>query len=121
MMAGELKQFEGRCRYCGETDFVFAEDQEQADRSVTERCECEGSIEIRRYDNAIPVVENILSKAPELDESLKRAICLMVKSIISGEITACSIKTPWETIMVKSRRNKIAVIRRETKDREVLA
>lgn len=120
-MPGELKQFEGRCRYCGETDFVFAETQEQADSAVTERCEYEGSIEVRRYEDALPVVRGILNRPPELDEELKTGICLMVKSIISGEIDGCNIRTPWETIMVKPRKNKIAVIRRETKDREVLA
>lgn len=120
-MTGELKQFEGRCRYCGESDFVFAETQGQADKAVTEKCECEGYIEIRRYEDALYAVNKILSQEPVLDEDLKKGIRLMVKSVISGEITGCSIKTSWETIIIKSKKNMIAVIRRETKDREVLA
>ena len=36
----ELRQFEGRCRYCGEPVYVFAEDKKQADQAETEKCEC---------------------------------------------------------------------------------
>ena len=119
-MAGELKQFEGRCRYCGESDFVFAETQEQADKAVTEKCECEGCIEIRRYEDALYVVNKILSQEPVLDEGLKKGIRLMVKSVITGEIDSCNIKTSWERIIIKARNDKIVITRREVKDREVL-
>lgn len=120
-MQGELKQFEGRCKYCGHTDFVFAETQAQADKAVTGRCDCDGSIEIRRYEEALYAVNKILSQEPVLDEDFKKGIRLMIKSIISGEISSCSIRTSWETILIKSKGNKIAFIRRETNDREVLA
>lgn len=116
----ELRQFEGRCRYCGEPVYVFAEDQEQADQAATEKCECEGSIEMRRYEDMIPRVNEMLSRAPELDEDLKAGICLMVKSVITGEIDSCNIKTSWERIIIKARNDKIVITRREVKDREVL-
>ena len=116
----ELRQFEGRSRYCGEPVYVIAEDQKKADQAAPEQCECEGSIEMRRYEDIIPKVNEMLSRAPELDEDLKAGICLMVKSVITGEIDSCNIKTSWEKIIIKARNDKIVITRREVKDREVL-
>ena len=51
---------------------------------------------------------------------MKAGICLMVKSVITGEIDSCNIKTLWEKIIIKARNDKIVITRREVKDREVL-
>lgn len=47
--------YEGKCRYCGETEIMMAESQKEADQITSENCDCGGYEEELRHDNRPPV------------------------------------------------------------------
>ena len=87
----DYKDYEGRCKYCGHTELILSESQEQADENVTRKCMCDGrEREDRR--NKLTQAINDISKADEY---------LNLKELDGSTKGLASITVQGSTITIK--------------------
>nr|WP_315456236.1 hypothetical protein [uncultured Prevotella sp.] len=102
----DYKDYEGRCKYCGHTELILSESQEQADEHVSRKCLCEGrKIEERRNKLNQAITE--ITKADEylnlreLDENTKDLVHGIGEMVLDEKIEKASITVQGSTITIK--------------------
>ena len=99
-----MKSYEGKCRYCGETEIMMAESQKEADQITSENCDCGGYEEELRHDawrdSVIKICKgNERYNMDELPDKMCAALAQMSEAIYQGTFEQIKIKTPsGETI-----------------------
>ena len=95
----DYKDYEGRCKYCGHTELILSESQEQADENVTRKCMCDGrEREDRR--NKLTQAINDISKADEY-LNLKGLVHRIGDMVLDEIIEKASITVQGSTITIK--------------------
>lgn len=111
----DYKEYEGRCKYCGHTELILSESQEQADEHVSRKCLCEGR-EIEERRNKLNQAITEITKADEylnlreLDENTKDLVHGIGEMVLDEKIEKASITVQGSTITIKGG-SKIRVLR----------
>lgn len=50
----------GRCKFCGKEQGVWAESRSDADHDVTEACDCQGAVRMRRFEKLYDSIDGVL-------------------------------------------------------------
>ena len=112
----KMKTFEGVCRYCGTTDILMAESQEEADRLTSEKCSCGGfAYEARHADWMDSVSTVCLGKSrysmAELSSEEYGAITQSAEAIFQGVYEQVKIKLPNNETVDMTAGDKCKIIR----------
>lgn len=110
----------GVCRYCGQTRIVKAENQEEADRSVTLNCNCEGGeFERKKKEVGSRLDELIGETAPEYgwepaEPEVFDTIRAMAMHILAGDIGSVGIRLADTNLKISRNKGKISIERSKT-------
>lgn len=114
-----MEDMTGVCRYCGQTRIVKAENQEEADKSVTLDCSCEGGEFERKKEVGSRLDELIGETAPEYgwepaDPDVYEDIRAMAMHVLTGNIGSVGIRLQDTSLKIHRSKGKISIERSKT-------
>lgn len=115
-----MEDMTGVCRYCGQTRIVKAENQEDADNSVTLNCNCEGGeFERKKKEVGSRLDELIGETAPEYgwepaDPDVYEDIRAMAMHVLTGNIGSVGIRLQDTSLKIHRSKGKISIERSKT-------
>lgn len=116
-MIDEKTKMTGVCRFCGQTRFVKADTQEEADRIAAENCTCDNSLKKnkRLEDN----IDQLLGEDSKdfgmevVEESTIDAIKEIGRLCIYGTIETAAFRVSDSAITVKRIKDGVSVARKK--------
>ena len=88
----------GRCKYCGAEQTVIAKNQEEADRQVTQACDCNGVDLERKKEQLHLILDRLAGElAPEegfdaVNPEIYTVIVGVGDAVVEGKFASASIK-----------------------------
>ena len=118
-MAKDKEVVRGVCSYCGQTQMVEADSDEEANRIATENCRCDAGKKARNARQCADNIEQICgSNAKEY--GMEAVITDIIEALqglgslcVYGYIEAASIRLPDSTIAIKQTKDGVAVSRKK--------
>ena len=106
-----MNTFEGVCTFCGETEILMAESQEDADRIVTEKCSCGGYSMRERADLLLEYIDDITKENPEKNfKAMEDAQVMGIKDaaiyVFYGHFDEVKISVAGSAVTIKATINK---------------
>lgn len=119
-----MEALEGKCKYCGQIKIVMAESNTEADKLVTEKCDCLGAefglkLEALRENIIALTARGMCEEAgfKPLDDSTINLLVKVGEQIALGKIDKTQIAVEESTLSItRSLKGQIKVIRKTTKN-----
>lgn len=113
-MPKERKTLTGTCKFCGQSQMIEAETEDEANRKVTAACSCEEGQPARRIDDARVIVERDFK---DFSGETIELIQGVVSAVNFGVVDAGSLKLNGVTkvAVALTSKEKITVVRTDTK------
>jgi len=115
------KGMTGTCEFCGQTQFVSADTQAEADRLVTESCNCAGGELARKKKELKERLDELIGEqAPDYGwepagtAKAYKAICKIAEVIAEGGIESVGIRIDKTNLKIGNKGGKIIVERSKT-------
>ena len=115
-----MSDMTGVCKYCGQTKIVKAETQEEADRTATLDCNCQGGELERKKKHVKEQLDELIGELapdngwdpvrPEVFETIKELAFL----ITEDRISSCSMRVDDTNLKISRTKGKINIERSKT-------
>lgn len=111
-----MNTYEGVCRFCGETEILMAESQEEADDQVTRQCRCKGWKKVKRSEEIEQTIwklcaENWVCNFPKVDDETTILIANTAVAVNDGQIEKATFSVAGTTITMQPSGDRVKVVR----------
>lgn len=115
-----MNTLEGICIYCGQTQIVIATDQEDANRQVTEACDCLGA-QTREKKEMLKFRLDLLCRDGAGDngftavsDDVYKIITMLGEKVVEGKVNKAVLKVDGTQISIANNGDKITATRSKT-------
>ena len=115
-----MENYTGICRYCGQTQIVTAESQEDADARVTVECSCPGGELERKKNHVKSQLDELIGELapdngwdpvrPEAFDAIKELAFLITEE----KISSCAMRIDDTNLKISRNKGKINIERSKT-------